>query len=106
MHSVFCFAAAFSTLENRKAFAQPQFPTAASASESWWWPFGKKERAIFILFGPPGAGMWVIVEIMIYVGKREPYLRVLLAVSHKVRRMLMQTYKTRNWFRLQSFDNG
>jgi len=50
--------------------------------------------------------MWVIVEIMIYVGKREPYLRVLLAVSHKVRRMLMQTYKTRNWFRLQSFDNG
>jgi len=44
------------TSENRKSFAQAQFPTAASASESWWWPFGKKERSIIILFGPPGAG--------------------------------------------------
>lgn len=37
-------------------FAQSQFPTAAAASESSWWPFGKKERSIIILFGPPGAG--------------------------------------------------
>jgi len=44
------------TSENRKAFAQSQFPTAAAASESSWWPFGKKERTIMILFGPPGAG--------------------------------------------------
>ena len=44
--------------ENRKSFAQAQFPTAASASESWWWPFGKKERSIIILFGPPGAGQY------------------------------------------------
>jgi hypothetical protein len=47
--------------ENRKAFAQSQFPTAAAASESSWWPFGKKERTIMILFGPPGAGVCVCV---------------------------------------------
>jgi hypothetical protein len=53
---VHCYYTAFLPSENRKAFAQPQFPTAASASESSWWPFGKKERSIIILFGPPGAG--------------------------------------------------
>jgi len=50
-------------LENRKAFAQSQFPTAAAASESSWFGFGgKKERTIMILFGPPGAGVCMRVS--------------------------------------------
>jgi hypothetical protein len=50
------FSACILLSENRKVFAQSQFPTAAAATESSWWPFGKKPRAIIILFGPPGAG--------------------------------------------------
>jgi hypothetical protein len=56
-----CLAPSFPPLENRKAFAQSQFPTAAAASESSWFG-GKKERTIMILFGPPGAGVCMRVS--------------------------------------------
>ena len=51
-----CLASSLPPLENRKAFAQSQFPTAAAASESSWFG-GSKARTIMILFGPPGAGV-------------------------------------------------
>jgi hypothetical protein len=56
-----CLAPSLPPLENRKAFAQSQFPTAAAASESSWFG-GKKERTIMILFGPPGAGVCMRVS--------------------------------------------